>query len=268
MTAVREEKMSNDRREFMKLAAATAAGAAVVSNPAATQSAEQFKNIKALTFDFYGTCVDVFAATAPAYEQLFPGKGTQLAQIWRAKQLLYLQMRTVMGRYRHFSGVAEDALIFAANSLQLDLTDQKKKRLADAFFLEQPTFPDVKPGLEAMKKKGVKLAVVANGEQKTMEARAKSVGILDLFDEFISVDEVKVYKVHPRAYNLGSEHLQMPNCDIGFVAAHSWDIMGAASAGLTTFWIQRSPTEVPEELGFRATAVVKTMTDIAPLLPG
>jgi 2-haloacid dehalogenase len=262
--------MPNDRREFMKLAAAgaTAVGAAVVSTPAAAQPTEQFKNIKALTFDFYGTCLDVFAATTAPCEQLFPGKGAQLAQIWRAKQLLYLQMRTVMGRYRAFWDVAGDALVFAANSLQLELTDQKKKRLVEAFFFEQPAFPDVKPGLEAMKKKGVKLAVVANGDQKRMEARAKEVEILDLFDEFISVDEVKVYKMHPRAYNLGSEHLQIPNCDIGFVAAHSWDIMGAASAGLTTFWIKRSPIEVPEELGFRATAVVHAMTDIAPQLPG
>jgi 2-haloacid dehalogenase len=60
--------------------------------------------------------------------------------------------------------------------------------------------------------------------------------------------------------------LNIANADLGFVAAHSWDIMGAASAGLPTFWIQRSPTDVQEELGFRASAVVKKMADIAPLL--
>jgi hypothetical protein len=31
-------------------------------------------------FDFYGTCSDIFAATTPPCEQLFPGKGAQLAQ--------------------------------------------------------------------------------------------------------------------------------------------------------------------------------------------
>ena len=49
---------------------------------------------------------------------------------------------------------------------------------------------------------------------------------------------------------------------------YSWDINGAASAGLNTFWIQRSAAEVPEELGFQASAVVKAITDLAPLLRG
>jgi 2-haloacid dehalogenase len=79
---------------------------------------------------------------------------------------------------------------------------------------------------------------------------------------------VKVYKVNPRVYNHGAEQLNITNAELGFVAAHSWDIMGAASAGLPTFWIQRTPTEVQEELGFKASATVKGMPDIAPLLRG
>jgi len=177
-------------------------------------------------------------------------------------------MRNSMGRHREFSRVTEDALVCAANTLQLDLTSDKKKQLVDIFFLGQPTFADVKPGLEALKKQGMKLVVLANGEHKTMEEGAKRVGVLDFFDEIISVEEVKVYKVNPRVYNHGADRLSLPNTELGFVAAHSWDIMGAASAGLPTFWIQRSPTDVQEELGFRASAVVKSMADIAPLLRG
>jgi 2-haloacid dehalogenase len=259
--------MPSDRRKFMKLAAATvAAGAAVAARPAAAQVTGQFKNIKALAFDFYGTVLDVFSATAPACEQVFPGKGTQLAQIWRTKQLIYILMRNSMGRHREFSRVTEDALVCAANTLQLDLPSDKKKQLLDVFFFGQPTFADVKEGLEALKKQGMKLVVLANGEQKTMEEGARRVGVLDFFDEIISVEEVKVYKVNPRVYNHGADRLKLTNAELGFVAAHSWDIMGAASAGLPTFWIQRSPTDVQEELGFRASAVVKRMADIAPLL--
>ena len=79
--------MSNDRREFMTLTAATAAiaGTAQTATLAAAQTAGQFKTIKALAFDAYGTLFDVFSVTALC-EQLYPGKGNQLAQIWRAKQ--------------------------------------------------------------------------------------------------------------------------------------------------------------------------------------
>jgi 2-haloacid dehalogenase len=253
----------------MKLAVvATAAAGASAATTAVAQGNNQFKNIKALAFDFYGTVLDVFSATGPLCEQLFPGKGNQLAQVWRTKQLIYILMRNSMGRHREFSRVTEDALVCAANTLQLDLTSEKKKQLVDAFFLGQPTYADVKPGLEALKKQGMKLVILANGEHKTMEEGARRVGVLDLFDQIISVEEVKVYKVNPRVYNHGADRLNLANTELGFVAAHSWDIMGAASAGLPTFWIQRTPTEVQEELGFRASAVVKGMTDLPPLLRG
>ena len=260
--------MSSDRREFMKLTAATAAiaGAAQAATPAAAQMAGQFKTIKALAFDAYGTLFDVFSVTALC-EQLYPGKGNQLAQIWRAKQLQYSLMRSLMGRHRDFWGLTEDGLVWATKNLQLDLTADKKKQLMGAY-LSLAAFPDVKPGLEALKTQGIKLAILSNGEPKMLEAAAKSAGIRDLLDDVISVEEVKIFKVSPRVYNLASERLKVTNAKLGFISANSWDINGAASAGLNTFWIQRSAAEVPEELGFQATAVVKAITDLAPLLRG
>jgi len=78
--------MSSDRRKFMQLAGATAAlaGAAWAAIPVAAQTGGQFKAVKALAFDAYGTLFDVFSVTALC-EQLYPGKGNQLAQIWRVQ---------------------------------------------------------------------------------------------------------------------------------------------------------------------------------------
>jgi len=260
--------MSKDRREFMKIvgAATAIAGAAFATTPAAAQTAMagQFKGVKALAFDAYGTLFDVFSVTALC-EQLYPGKGNQLAQIWRAKQLQYSLMRSLMGRHRDFWGLTEDGLVWASKNLKVDLTADNKKQLMDAY-LSLAAFPDVKPGLEALKKQGVKLAILSNGEPKMLEAAAKSAGIRDLLDDVISVEEVKIFKVSPRVYNLAPERMKVTNPELGFISANSWDINGGASAGLNTFWIQRSAAEVPEELGFQAGAVVKAITDLAPLL--
>jgi 2-haloacid dehalogenase len=260
--------MSSDRREFFKLAGAAGAviGAAWAAMPAAAETAGQFKAIKALAFDAYGTLFDVFSVTALC-DRLYPGKGNQLAQIWRAKQLQYSLMRSLMGRHRDFWGLTEDGLVWASKNLQLDLTAEKKKQLMEAY-LSLAAFADVKPGLEALKKQGVKLAILSNGEPKMLDAAAKSAEILDILDDIISVEEVKIFKPSPRVYNLAPERLKVTNPELGFVSANSWDIDGAASAGLNTFWIQRSATEVPEELGFQASAIVKAITDLAPLLRG
>jgi hypothetical protein len=109
VTQIRREKMAADRRKFMKIADATAAvaAAALAETVTVARAAKHFSNIKALAFDAYGTLFDVFAVTALC-EQLFPGKGNQLAQIWRAKQLQYSLMRSLMGRHRNFWGLTED----------------------------------------------------------------------------------------------------------------------------------------------------------------
>src|SRR5438034_10472838 len=206
--------MSSDRRKFMQLAGATSAVAAAAwaATPVAAQMAGQFKAVKALAFDAYGTLFDVFSVTALC-EQLYPGKGNQLAQIWRAKQLQYSLMRSLMGRHRDFWGLTEDGLVWASKTLQLDLTPAKKKQLMDSY-LSLAAFPDVKPGLEALKKQGVKLAILSNGEPKMLEAAAKSAGIRDVLDDIISVEDVKIFKVSPRVYNFAPERMKVKTAEL------------------------------------------------------
>jgi len=124
----------------------------------------------------------------------------------------------------------------------------------------------VKPGLQTLKKQGLRLAVLSNGEPKMLQAAARSAGIDTLLDTIISVEEVKIFKVSPRVYNLGPERMNVAGAELGFVTSNSWDVNGAASAGLTTFWIRRSAGEPPEELGFAADRVVRALTDLAPLV--
>ena len=273
--------MKMDRRAFVgTLGAATvgAAGARAAGGsppapgsrpaPAAAvaRQTDPVGPIEAFAFDAYGTLFDVFSVTALC-EELFPGNGDALAQRWRAKQLQYSLLRSLMGRHRDFWLVTEDALVYAARSLELDLTAARRARLMDAY-LTLEAFPDVRPGLEALRDRGVRLAILSNGEPRMLEAAARSAGIDTLLDTIISVEEVKIFKVSPRVYNLGLERLGVGRSALGFVSSNAWDIAGAASAGLTTFWIQRSAAEPPEELGFAADRVVAAITDLSPLLEG
>jgi 2-haloacid dehalogenase len=221
-------------------------------------------SLKAFAFDAYGTLFDVLSVTALC-ERLFPGRGAALAQLWRLKQLQYSMLRSLMGRHRDFWRLTEDGLVYACKSLGLELTADARAALLDAY-LVLAAFPDVKPGLEALKRQGLRLAVLSNGEPRMLEAAARSAGILPLLDHIVSVEEVKIFKPSPRVYNLATERLGVCNAELGFVSSNAWDVAGAASAGLTTLWIQRSAAEPPEELGFGAERVVHTITDLAPLV--
>jgi 2-haloacid dehalogenase len=226
----------------------------------------RFQSLKAFAFDAYGTLFDVLSVTTLC-EQLFPGRGAALAQLWRLKQLQYSTWRSLMGRHRDFWRLTEDGLVYACKSLGLPLTTDGRTRLLEAY-LSLAAFPDVKPGLEALKTRGLRLAILSNGEPRMLEAAARSAGILPLLDDVVSVEEVKIFKPSPRVYNLAPERLRVSNAELGFVSSNSWDAAGAASAGLRTFWIQRSAAEPPEELGFGAEQVVHALTDLAPLVGG
>ena len=164
--------------------------------------------MKAIAFDAYGTLFDVFSVTALG-EELFPGKGDALAQLWRLKQLQYSMLRSLMGRHRDFWRVTEDALVYAARSLGLDLTPDRRARLFEAY-LALAAFPDVKPGLAALRARGLRLAILSNGEPKMLEAAARSAGIVDLLDDIVSVEEVKIFKPSPRVYHLAPEPAGRP----------------------------------------------------------
>jgi len=51
--------------------------------------------IKALVFDAYGTLFDVHSVIALC-DELFPGQGAQLSQTWRAKQLEYTWLKSLI----------------------------------------------------------------------------------------------------------------------------------------------------------------------------
>jgi 2-haloacid dehalogenase len=100
-----------------------------------------------------------------------------------------------------------------------------------------------------------------------LEAAVRSAGIVDLLDAIPSVEDVKIFKPSPRGYHLASEHLEVRPAEVGFVFS-KWDVAGAASAGLETFWIPRRAAEPPDELGFTADHTVRTITDLPALLGG
>ena len=86
-----------NRRQFIGVLGAAAAfgGAAhpgIMAAMRSTAAPQPPTPLTALAFDAYGTLFDVFSVTSLC-DQLFPGNGNTLAQLWRAKQLQYSPLR-------------------------------------------------------------------------------------------------------------------------------------------------------------------------------
>ncbi|CAB3654292.1 (S)-2-haloacid dehalogenase [Paraburkholderia rhynchosiae] len=253
---------------------------------------------KAVIFDAYGTLFDVHAVIAAA-EQIFPGRGDALSQLWRQKQIEYTQLRTLAdaggaAHYRPFWDITLDALRFSAKKLQLTLGRTAEKRLMDEYACLS-AFPDAVPALHQLRdaasvsasrpasksasrpasaasaSAGTSggsppgLAILSNGNPQMLDVAVKSAGMSGLFDHVLSVDAVRAYKPAPAAYALGTQAFDAQPREIVFVSSNGWDVAGATWFGFTTFWLNRQNAPL-EELGVTPHGTGAGMSDLLAFL--
>jgi 2-haloacid dehalogenase len=192
--------------------------------------------IRALVFDAYGTLFDVHSVIAQC-EQCFPDRGQALSQMWRAKQLEYTWLTSLMGRYRDFRELTEAGLRYACAALDLSLRDGQVAELLDAYEHLAP-FPEVRSALKAVS--SLPLAVLSNGSPGMLNAVIANSGLAPCFAHILSVDAVRVFKPDPRVYALAPETLDVAREEIAFVSSNGWDAAGAAAFGFRVFWVNRS----------------------------
>lgn len=216
--------------------------------------------LTALVFDAYGTLFDVHSVISRC-EQIWPGKGSAVSQLWRAKQLEYTWQRSLMDRYENFERVTADSLRYACEQLKLECDDTVVAALM-AEYRQLATFPETKDVL--LKLKGRKLAILSNGSPDMLAAVVRHNGLDTVLDAVISVDDLKIYKPDTRVYQLALHKLNVPKTSIGFVSSNCWDACGAASFGFRAFWINRGGTPI-DKLGAEPEAIFTSLTDLLPL---
>ena len=209
----------------------------------------------ALVFDAYGTLFDVHSVVALC-DELWPGKGAQVSQLWRTKQLEYTWLRSLMRRYAPFSTVTREALAHACQALGLELTAERMEALM-AEYTMLAIYPEVPRAFSSLR--GVKKAILSNGSPDMLEPLVAHSG-LEL-DAVISVDELKMFKPAPQVYELAPKKLGVAKERIGFVSSNCWDALGAKSFGFTVFWINRARAPL-DRLGFEPDRVVGRLDEI------
>jgi 2-haloacid dehalogenase len=244
------------RRAFLSLFVAGGAAAAAQTVPARRGSV--IPKIRALAFDAF-PILDPRPVFSLA-EELFPGRGADLSSVWRTRQFEYQWLRALSGRYADFQRTTEDALVFAAAMLRLDLTPDKRHRLMGAY-LELTAWPDVSPALRSLRCDGVRLAFLSNATPAILQAGIRNSGLEGIFEHVLSTDSIKTYKPDPRTYRMAMDAFGLRREEIAFVAFAGWDAAGAKSFGYPTFWTNRLNLPA-EELGALPDAVGKSLDDL------
>ena len=216
--------------------------------------------IKAIAFDAYGTLFDVYSIGVLA-EDLFPGKGAQLATIWRDKQIEYTRVRTLSDKYANFWQVTVDALTYSCEFLNLDLTEASRDLLMRQY-AELSAFPENVEQLMRLREAGITLSVLSNGTPWMLEQAMKASGLAEYFEHILSVESVKRFKTAPEAYQMGPDALGSKATNILFVSSNCWDICGATWFGYRTIWLNRYGLPL-DRLGVKPHRIGSSLQDVA-----
>ena len=213
-------------------------------------------------FDAYGTLFDFGSAAAGCRDRL-GDKAGPLTALWRDKQLQYTWLRAVQGRHADFWQVTGDALDFALERLELG-GDGLRDRLMN-LYLQLDAFPEVSDVLRHLKAAGLLTAILSNGSPAMLRSAVENAGIAGLLDFVLSVEEVGIYKPHPRVYQLAVDRLALATNEIVFLSSNAWDAYAASAFGLKVVWCNRYG-QPKEHLPGAPDREIRTLAELPALL--
>ena len=194
------------------------------------------KNIKAIIFDAYGTLFDVNSAAEKCKNKIGE-KWEPFANYWRTTQLEYTWLRSLMGRHQDFWKVTEQSLDKSMEIFKIDTT--MKDKLLDLYKV-LATFPEVEETLKKLKEKKYKLIILSNGTPSLLKELVSSNNLESIFDDVLSIEEVKIYKPHPNVYNIPIKKYHIEKNQFAYLSSNTWDVSAAGNFGLKAVWVNRN----------------------------
>lgn len=203
--------------------------------------AELFKKLEGVSvcvFDAYGTLFDV-ASPVVRQQATLGDKAADLAKLWRAKQLEYTWVRSLVGVHADFWKVTRDALDFTLEALSISEPGLSDELMTDVLKLD--LYADVAAALQALRGKGKRLAILSNGSPSMLDSLVRHAGLEKVFEQVISVEEVGIYKPSRRVYRLAMQKFSIHDApSICFVSGNGWDAHSAAQFGFQAVRLKRA----------------------------
>lgn len=224
---------------------------------------KKLEGVQACVFDAYGTLFDV-ASPVMKLSSSIGDKAQDVAKLWRAKQLEYTWVRSLIGVHADFWHVTREALDFTLESFAIT-----EAGLADELMigmLKLDVYADVTPALQALRAKGKRLAILSNGSPSMLDSALRHAGLDKIFEHVLSVEEVGIYKPSRRVYRLAMQKLHIADGpSVCFVSANGWDAHAAAQFGFQAVRLIRGDG-VAERLPGKIAASVENLGRVTELV--
>ncbi len=216
----------------------------------------------AVIFDVNETMLDL-GALDPLFVEWFGDPVTR--KEWFAQTLHFAMTLAATRAFKSFSEVGAAALEEVARRHHAMLPDNAASRLREAM-VRLPAHSDVDPALRLLRDAGLATAALSNNPLSVVTAQLRHTGLMPLFTEIMSVDEVGALKPAPEVYQFASRRLGLAPRSVWMVAAHGWDIAGATHVGLRGAFVARpgqspDPFALPEIVAGDLSSIARAIVD-------
>lgn len=190
---------------------------------------------RVVAFDIIGTVfsLDVLRERLTAVE--VPGHALEL---WFSRSLRDLFALAAAGVHRPFRDVLDGNLAVVLDHFGAPRGEAARAHILDGFAALE-AHPDAGEAFRRLAAAGVRVVALTNGAGPTTETLLKRAGLLDLVEHVVSIDDVGIAKPRREVYHHAAQLAVAPVEEMALVAAHPWDVNGAAEAGLMTAYVAR-----------------------------
>ncbi|MCY3707828.1 MAG: haloacid dehalogenase type II [Caldilineaceae bacterium] len=206
-----------------------------------------FSEVKALTFDIFGTVVDWRGSIINEGEDVWTDKGVdvdwpEFADSWRGGYGPAMQrVRTGELPWMNIDALHRLILDDLLEQYQVaGLSEAEKVQLNKVWHRLNP-WPDVASGLARLRKRFI-VAALSNGNVALLVNMARHGGLC--WDCVLSAELARHYKPDPEVYQTAAALLGLEPHEVMMVAAHNGDLKGSKSVGFRTAFVHR-----PREFG-------------------
>jgi 2-haloalkanoic acid dehalogenase type II len=207
------------------------------------------KDIRAITFDCYGTLIDWEGGAKQSLRVLLQKRRPRDKGLFRAEFLDELfgaweraQWTRIQQSYTCYRQIAAESLEQVAAEHELPFTGADACAFANSIATWQP-FPDTAAALAKLKQK-VRLGLISNIDDDILAASAARLGVE--FDLLMTAERARAYKPSPLPFQRALERLGLPAEQVAHAAfGFEYDITTASTLGFRTILVRRHRRKFP-----------------------
>ncbi len=185
-----------------------------------------------VAFDIIGTC---FSLSKPTQKLIELGAPDYSAKLWLAQTLRDAFAFSHAGGYTPLKEVLASELPRTLKMLGVKADSMQVSQVVESF-AELELRSDAIESFQILKKANCSIVALTNGSEDSTRKLLQRSNSIDYFESIFSCDAVSKTKPHKDVYALVKD----ASSDVWMVAAHAWDIAGAARADLRTAFVTQN----------------------------